>query len=314
MQPAELAASLVEASDADRLALLKDSVKLDQLQLAYALKDLCLEGWSGHSAQALGATTALKLLTELNPDPEIAALFTWTSGVAALIQGKMEDAIVALDKSCARFRDLGRAHTAATTQVSKLIALAMLGRYAEAIECGLSVRAELLVHNDLLAAGKIEHNLGNIYFRRDQYPEAEQFQRSARERFVLLNDEIQITKSENSLALTLSQQHKIQEAEQLYEQALARAERVQLLTTQAEIESSIGMLALYQGQYDRALDYLERSRRKYVQLKMAHVSAMTEQEIADTYLELNLAQEAAEIYERVAQQISAASWARFNSK
>ncbi|HKE58930.1 MAG TPA: CHAT domain-containing tetratricopeptide repeat protein [Pyrinomonadaceae bacterium] len=303
----QLAARLVEASDAERVKLIEDSVKLDlldQRRLAYALKDLCLDGWSGHSAQALGAAATLKLLSELNPDPEITALATWTTGVAALIQGKMEEAIVALDNASARFRELGQSHPAANTQVSKLIALAMLGRYAEAIECGLSVREELMAHNDLLAAAKIEHNLGNIYFRRDQYQQAEQFQRAARERFIKLNDEIQITKSENSLALTLSQQHKIREAEQLYEQALARAERVPLLITQAEIESSIGMLALYQGQYDRALDYLERSRRKYVHLKMPHVSAMTEQEIADAYLELNLAQEAAEIYERVAREFA----------
>ncbi|HEY3231159.1 MAG TPA: CHAT domain-containing protein, partial [Roseiflexaceae bacterium] len=56
---------------------------------------------------------------------------------------------------------------------------------------------------------------------------------------------------------------------------------------------------LFQGRYDQALDYLERSRRKYAALGMSHMSASTELELADAYLELNLAPEAAAIYTRV---------------
>ncbi|MBV9959756.1 MAG: CHAT domain-containing protein, partial [Acidobacteria bacterium] len=58
-------------------------------------------------------------------------------------------------------------------------------------------------------------------------------------------------------------------------------------------------LALFQGRYDRALDYLERARRKYAEMRMPHESAVSELEIADAYLELNLGPEAAEFYERV---------------
>ena len=70
-------------------------------------------------------------------------------------------------------------------------------------------------------------------------------------------------------------------------------------TTLAEIETNQGCLALFQGHYDRALDYLERSRRRYAALGMAHNSAIADQELADAYLELNLAPEAAAIYARV---------------
>jgi tetratricopeptide (TPR) repeat protein len=211
----------------------------------------------------------------------------------------METAIRQLDLSERRFLELGKTKLAASTQVSKLIALAMLGRYDEAIECGLRSLEIFKAESDLLAIGKVEHNIGNIYFRRDRYKEAEEFQRSARAHFESANDVIQLAKIENSLALTLSQQHLTKAAEQLYEQALKRAELAGLKSTQAEIESSIGTLALFQGYYDRALDYLERSRRKYAELNLPHVLALTEQEIADAYLELNLAPEAIEIYDRV---------------
>ena len=300
MERTELATLVIQASNGETEALLERHAPLADTQLGYLLKDICLEGWSSHPDRALSAARALRLLAQLKPETEILALTDWAKGLESLIKARMEDAIFHLDTSHNRFLDLHKPHVAAATQVSKLIALAMLGRYEDAVACGLRARDVLLQHDDVQAAARIEHNIGNVFFRRDQYREAEKFQRLARRRFARAGDPVQMVMIENSLALTLSQQHKIRAAEKLYQRALDGAERVGIITTQAAIESSIGTLALYQGQYDRALNYLERARRKYVQLDLPHLAASTEQEIADAYLELNLAPEAAEIYERVA--------------
>jgi len=276
MQRSELAAFLVKADNAEREALFRQNSALADPQLARILKDICLEGWSVHPAQALGAAVSLRLLRNLNHDPEITALECWTSGLEALVEGQMESAIAALNESQSRFLSLNLTCDAAATQVSKLVALAMLGLYDEDISCGLAAREVFLSHDDLLNVGKVEHNIGNIYFRRDDYQAAEKFQRLAYQRFLEISDTAHLTKIENSLALTLSQQHKLLDAEVLYEQALSRAEADNQLSTQAAIESSIGSMALYQSRYDRALDYLERSRRNYARLGMSHLSAMTE--------------------------------------
>src|SRR4030095_6128130 len=82
----------------------------------------------------------------------------------------------------------------------------------------------------------------------------------------------------------------------LYEEAAQQAEHAGVPVTQAEIEGNIGNFALMRGRYDEALDYLERSRRRYELLGMPHQSAIAEIEIADAYLELNLVPEAWEIY------------------
>lgn len=299
MERAELASRLVAADDAEREALLRDHQSQADLQLAYLLKEICLDGWGSDPARATGAAAALNLLAEKFPDQETLALASWASGIAALVDGQMERALAHLDESEARFVALGKPHTAAATQVSKLIALAMLGRYDEAVACGLAARKVFIEHGDTLSTGKIEHNIGNIYFRRDRYREAEQFQRAARERYAEVDDQKQLAEIDNCLANIHSLQHKFRSAEQLYQQALHRAEAAGLSVRQAEIEASMGNLALFQGRYDRALDYLERSRRKYLALGMPHQSAIAEQEIADAYLELNLAPEAAAVYERV---------------
>ena len=263
MQHAELATRLVNSSDSNRETLLSENAVLADVELAYKLKDICLEGWSTHPAQALGAAASLQLLSDLRTHPEIKALAAWAAGLQALIRGEMELAISELEDSERGFLSLGKTHTAAATRVSKLIALSMLGRYEEAIECGLHAREVFLSCNDVHAAGKIEHNIGNLYFRRDRYHEAEIFQSAARDRFAAVNDQKQLATVNNCLANTHALLHKFKSAEDLFEQALQQAEEAGQPVTLAGIEGSIGLFALLQGRYDRALDFLERSRQHY---------------------------------------------------
>lgn len=272
---------------------------LADVDLARALKALYDATESSDPTRALGAATALAALAACSDDAEVHALAAWTTGMARLDGGRMEEAIACLDAAEAQFLALAQPHMAAATQVSKLIALAMLGRYDEAIECGLRAREVFLAHGDLLAAGKIEQNLGNIYHRRERYREAEQFYHAAYERFRAVGDQKLLAYANNGLANVLALQHRFREAVTLYEAALAHAEAAGLEVTRALIECNLGCLALFQGRYDRALDYLERSRRRYAALGMAHMAASTELELADAYLELNLAPEAAAIYARV---------------
>ena len=299
MQHSQLATLLVDSCNAKRETLLLENSILADVELAYCLKEICLEGWSTNPAQALGAAASLRLLAELRPTPEIKALTAWAAGLKALIDGEMQLAISELDDSERRFLRLGKIHTAAATQVSKLIALSLLGRYEEAVECGLQAREVFLAYNDFRAAGKIEHNIGNLHFRRDRYYDAEIFQAAARERFVALNDRKQLATVNNCLANTYALLHKFKSAEELFEQALQQAEASGQPVTLAGIEGNIGLFALLQGRYDRALDYLERSRQRYTSLGLTIQAVLAEHDIADAYLELNLATEALEIYERV---------------
>src|ERR1044072_8856478 len=299
MDRAAFAARLVEADEARRDALLGDSVGALDIELAYILNDICLDGWSSDPARSLAAAATLRKLSAIRPEPEITALCLWSQGIEALIGGDMPGAIESLDRARAGFLKLNKPEVAASTEVSKVIALAMLGLYDEAIVCALRARGVFLDHQNLLAAGKIEHNIGNLYFRRDQYREAETFHTSARERFIAVKNEKQLATINNCLANTHAVLHKFSSAAALYEEAAQQAEHAGVPVTQAEIEGNIGNFALLRGRYDEALDYLERSRRRYEGLGMPHQSALAEREIADAYLELNLVPEATEIYARV---------------
>jgi tetratricopeptide (TPR) repeat protein len=306
MNRAELASLLVGAEGAAaRGRLLREHSALADVALAYALKDICLEAWSGDPPRAVAAAAALEDLAAMNDSPEIGALREWGAGIAALVGGRMEQAVAHLDAAESRFQSLCQPHTAASTQVSKLIALAMLGRYDEAVEAGLRARDRFLEHGDTVAAGKVENNIGNIYFRRDRYREAEQFQLLARERLADSGELRALAKLDNCLANTHVALHRFRSAETLYQQALQYAEGAGLTATLAEIEGNMGNFALSQGRYDRALDMLERSRRRYAALGMPHQSALAELELADAHLELNLATEALAVYRRVAPTFAA---------
>lgn len=299
MQLAEFAARLVDAGNAEREALLRNNNAFANLQLGYKLKEICQDAWRIEPTRSIKAAAALDLLAKNNDNAEIDALAKWAASIAALVEGQMGSAVRLLDEAETIFVSLARNRQVAEIQLAKSVGLAILGRYDEAIACSLPALETFLKYGDLLAAGKLEHNIGNLYFRRDRYDEAEKFQSAARERFAILNDQKQLATVNNCLANTHALLHKFKSAEDLYQQAAQQAESAGVAVTQAEIEGNIGTFALLQGRYDRALDYLERSRRRYTSLGMPHQTAMAEQEIADTYLELNLAPEARTIYERV---------------
>src|SRR5437868_6755886 len=190
MKQEELAEQLVTADDGERTALLKRHAALLDVQLAQALKSLFDDSKDSDPARAERAVAALNALSLSTNHTKISAIAQWTTGIAALlIDGQAERAIAKLDTAAALFAASHQPLLAAATQVSKLHALAILGRYDEALECGLRARDVFVTHSNEAAAGKIEHNLGNIYFRRDAYQQAETFYRAARARFASQGDE-----------------------------------------------------------------------------------------------------------------------------
>ncbi|HEX9960172.1 MAG TPA: CHAT domain-containing protein, partial [Pyrinomonadaceae bacterium] len=273
------------------------------VKLAAALKEICYAAWTTEPVKAQKAARALKTLVKFNPQAEISALSFWVSGIAELTGGRLESAMKNLDRAADIFFQIDMEHDAAQTQVAKLIALAMLGRYDEAIETSKKTLKIFEKYGDELAAGKIEMNLSNIVSRRELHTEAERYCLSARKRFLKTGEKTWLTMAENGLANTYAALNDFQKAEKFYASALENARESKMLVTEAEIEASRGNLALFRGRFSEALKSLELSRRTYETLEMPHQTAIAELEIADIYLELNLAKEAFSIYEKISEEL-----------
>lgn len=296
-----LAIKLIDAqTEREREFLLAEQKNQVNLELAFALKDVCYKYWTIDPVKAQRAALALNSLAQINPEPKISAVKTWINGIAAITRGENENAVVLLDSAAEQFCALKDDLTAAQTQVAKIYALALLGEYARAIETGNAALRVFEQHRDFFAAARLEHNLGNISWRRDRYRDAEKYYESAWQHYLALDDQKHLAMLENSRAVIKTFQNDFRAAERLYAEALERAKREEMFVTEAEIEAGAGTLAFFRGQYDAALKHLEKSRRNYAALKMPHQAAVADLEIADVYLELNLLTEAIEVYRRVA--------------
>jgi CHAT domain-containing protein/tetratricopeptide (TPR) repeat protein len=273
------------------------------LEFAESLKNTYYTSWTTEPNKTKNAANALEIMFEFLPLEKILALANWVRGISFLAEGKTEKSIKCLDESAEIFEKSDEFYNSAQTKVSKLYALALLGRYDEAIEVGKNALQIFLKFDDELSAGKIENNLGNIVSRQELHHEAEKYYKSARTHFIKANEFNQLVMSENGLAITYSALNDFRKAEEMYQKALQTAEKHRMFLRQAEIEASLGNLNLFRGKFDKSLSFLEKAREKYETLKMNHQVAISELEIADAYLELNLVSEAFEIYARVSKSL-----------
>jgi len=304
MRRRELALRLVSSSSGtERRKLISDNKKLADEQLAGEIREICYARWTAEPLIAKRAAAALKELSLTANTLYVRATWLWVNGIALIAQSRFERAVERLDESAKIFRSIGRPLDASQTQVAKLIALGVLGRYAEADRVGRAALKVFVRAGDQLAAGKIEMNLSNVAARRERHKDAEAFALSALRRFRRIGERAWQTMAENDLASTYSEINDFRRAEKYFTLAAESARRTKMLLTEAEIEASIGNLELFRGRYAEALRSLERSREKYERLSMPHQSAIAELEIADAYAELGLNVEAVSMLEPAAEKL-----------
>jgi len=299
MNATDLARKLIAATPAERSQTLTRHAVSDAEQAAAAIRLECVRAWASDPKRVRACAKAIDALEMHSPAPLVAGNGEWVRGIAAITRGKFERAVDHLRRAGELLVESDHASDAANSRVALLLALAMLGRYDEAIEAGLSAIPILEKGGDELAAGKVEMNLSNIVSRRGDHALAGAYCARARDRFKSAKEPTWQAMAENGLANTAAEGNEFEKAERFYKIALSTAETAGMNVTEAEIVASMGNLALLRGRYADALRHLETSRRKFEALAMPHQSAIAELEIADIYAELNLNAEAAEIYERV---------------
>lgn len=293
-----LARALIAGDATERAALWQQADAVPAEALAWALKAEVDAAWMSDPSTTPVIAEVLAELAKRGTDESVHALAAWARGIAHLGRGEMEPALGAIEDAAARFAALGKRHEMAKMRVSQVMALAMLGRYEEAIEYGVRARDVFVELGDEASAGKIELNLGVLALRRDQYGAAARHYRAAAARFEAAGDHKHGIMATKNLAETLAYQHDFDAAAALYDRALTDASRMGHAQLVAQIEGAIGELEMLRASFDQALHYLERSRRSFETLAIPYDLAVAEQSLADAYLELRLLPEALALYER----------------
>lgn len=233
------------------------------------------------------------------------ALAAWTRGIALVTRGQMAAAVAAFDEGAQGFARIGQPGPAAQTQVPKVMALAMLGRHAEAADCAEHTLAAFVAQGDWHAASKVGLNLGSLHLRHDAYALAARHYREAARLFAKVQDHAHSVMADIGLADALTALGDLDEAERIYARAAVRAEAHQLPVLQALVDESVALLDLSRGRYGPALAGFERARAAYERLAMPQHLAIAEKQLADAYLELRLLPEAEALFARVVPQFDA---------
>ena len=282
--------------------LVQVSFEVPPLALAWALKDICYGAWSSQpqrSALAADVLCDVARTLALRSSPlddaesaEIDALADWTQGIAALTQGRMADAAAALDAAADRFGQLHQQHHAVQTQVPKIMALAMLGQHAAAVDCAQRTQLALLAMKDSLGAAKVSLNLAGLHVRHGDFAAAVVPAREAAVLFARAGKHEHSVMADINLAAALTSLGELDEGARIYARAAMRAQHHTLPVLQALAAESIALLDLVRGRYRDALAGFERARQGYEALAMPQHLAIAEKQLADAYLEVRLLPEA----------------------
>ena len=300
---AELARGMVDSGSGPPA----EAVGKSALALAWALKDLCYAAWASDPQRAAKAADALRALCRdgsaaADPgrhDLEIDALTDWTGGIACITRGQMAEASACFDRAAAAFGTLGQAGHATQTQVPKIMALSMLGRYDEAIECAEHTQRSFVAQGDVRGAGRVSLNLGALHVHRGSHAQAARHSREAAVLFARVGDHQHSVTADTNMAHALASMGDFDEALRIFARARMRAVHHGFPVLQALVDGFVAQVQLARGRYHDALAGFEASRQQYEQLAMPQHLAGAEKELADVYLELRLLPEALALFDRV---------------
>jgi tetratricopeptide (TPR) repeat protein len=294
-------------SDAQRLIHGESLEGIDPPQArlhAWALKSLCYDAWSVEPQRLLHGAASLEAWAARWPDDrETGAIARWIAGIAAIVQGRMTEALDHLDAAAERFESCQLGHEAAQTRVPKLLALSMLGRNDEAVACAEQALRVFESVGDFRAMAKIELNLGSMLQGQDRYPESARLYRSAAVRFARLQDREHSIMADIGLANALTWQMQFDEALRINARARMRAETYGYPVLVAHAVGAIGRIELIRGKHPAALASLSAASR-LLESTGASPQRVLEADLslADAYLALNLLPEAVALYDKVARQ------------
>lgn len=268
----------------------------EALALAWALKALCYDAWRTDPPRSLRAAARLAVLAAAPLAPvvaaEVGAVAAWAAGIAALIEGRFDAALQALDHAHDGLAASGRADEAQQTRVPRIMALSLLGRHDDAADCARRARDALLALGNLAAAGRVGLNLGALHLRREAFADAARHYRDAAVLFARIGDHPHSVTADIGHGDALAALGRFDEALHLYARAAMRARRHGLAPSLALVDESVALVQLARGRLRDALAGLESACARYRELGLPAYQAVAEKQRADVLLELRLLPEA----------------------
>jgi len=260
---------------------------LDQLLLR-ARTDLI-----GNPRQALSAANAAVALADQAGDPLNRAAARQVRGDAQRFLGQHESALADYSSAGDLFRRLGQPADAARSEASAVDSLRCLGRGPEALRLAQRTRRVLRrLGGEQLRSAVLDEIVGLVYFQQNDYARALRLFDRARPTIATLGRPIDLAALNNNAATALTNLDRLREAEILYSAARAVYAEQGTEAALARVDVNLGNLALRQGRYGAALDLLRGAADVFDSLRNIPLAIGTRLDLVETYLALNLLDEA----------------------
>ncbi len=192
----------------------------------------------------------------------------------------------------AAYRRLGKLGEAARADASAVDSLRCLGRPVEALQRAARARRVFRRLGEALRSAVLDEMVGLVYLQQNDYARALKLFDRARPVIAAAGRPLDLATLNNNAATALTNLDRLREAQTLYAAARATYATQGTDAALARVDVNLGFLAFRQGRYGAAVDLLRQAADVFDSLRNMPLAIATRLDLADTYLALNLLDEA----------------------
>lgn len=245
--------------------------------------------------RAIELATTARFLAEQLADDRCRALAARASANAFHRARESEQAQQYYEAALTLFLEIGDELSAAITRSSGLHNLAYLGHYEEVYAWEAKAREVFQRHGDRLRLAILDHNLAVILARQDKWQEALDLYRRAHVEFLTLERPHDAAICLRNVAVCHMSLHNFRESLETYEESRAFCEAQGLRQLVMEVNYNVGSLHFLRGEYTKAIRLFRQARQQAKEIGDEYHGALCDLGLTETYLELNLTEEAVEL-------------------
>jgi tetratricopeptide (TPR) repeat protein len=281
---------LLAAPDAASRAVLIDAQALD-IDLIESLKAEIERVRDTDVARAVAVGEIGLEIADRIGTPEARALACFALGLALNINGEFDRALVVLEEARGLYLKLGRKVDAARIAVRQLQALAVTGRYEEALERATEAAAVLESPGHEREYGRLMNNIGNINQYLGRFEPAEKALERARRTMAEVGDPLGLAQAHVSSGKLYAAHDRFREALEHYQTGLELFTTLDQTRSVAGTNTLVAALFQRQGRLALALERLSRARQMFADLGLPVDAAQAQLEEVRVRNELNLIEE-----------------------
>lgn len=282
MSPHDFVAQLLGQPDAAaRRAFMQQHVGVfgaaEADEIAELLKETVIELMNGDTQRAIAVADLLLEYAELTANDLHRAMGLRAKAQAVMVgTGDYRQSLHLYDRAIEIHRAFDDALGEALVQMTRIWALANLGRYDEAIQKGEQALEVLKAHGRLRDLASLHNNLALVHNRVGRYAQALEMFSKAGEIFRQLGEEGKsfLVTNEGNRAWALCNTGRLRESIEVGQQALALADSLGQTTVKARIQHNMGLAYFLRNQYNHALSLFQEAKTTHLENEQHHEAAL----------------------------------------